>query len=127
MKSKFSALPDLLSLRDVEKRVYLFVLDNWPATPLEVAENFNESISSREQKKRASTKYAYYLKKLVAKKLLLSKKAGNSIIVWPLLVEKYRAIHNILKHQEAEHIALASEKIHSKEILNELVSNKGLV
>jgi predicted transcriptional regulator len=110
MKSTKSALPEILGLPESEKRIYLFVLDNWPSSALEIAENFNESVSSREQKKRASTKYSYYLKKLVEKKLLVSKKAGNSMIVWPLVVEKYRAIHDILKHHESEHLALLQNK-----------------
>jgi|GEM_PF-901789 len=104
MKSKNPALPDLLDLGEIEKKIYLYAMENWPTTPLEIAEEFNEDISNREKKKRASTKYAYYLKKLVEKKLLFSKKAGNGIIVWPVLVEKYRTIHAILKHHEVEHI-----------------------
>ena len=106
MKFKTSALPDLLDLPDIEKRIYAFILTTWPTTPLELAENFNEAVLTREDKKRASTKYSYYLKKLIEKKLIVSKKAGNSVIVWPLVVEKYRAIHDILKHHEAEHLAL---------------------
>ena len=106
MKAKNSAMPDLYGLKETEKTVYLFVLENWPTTPLEIAQELKEKISSKEEKRRASTKYAYYLKKLIEKKFLLSKKAGNSIIVWPLLVEKYRTIHDILRHQEPEHLAL---------------------
>lgn len=104
MTAKMPALPELLGISELEKKIYAFVLDNWPTTPIEIALEMNEDITSREKKKRASTKYAYYAKKLVEKKLLLSKKAGNSIIVWPLMVEKYRTIHNILKHHEPEHI-----------------------
>ncbi len=110
MKSAKSALPEILALSESEKKIYLFVLDNWPSSALEIAENFNENVFSREQKKRASTKYSYYLKKLVEKKLLVSKKAGNSLIVWPFVVEKYRAIHDILKHHESEHLALIQNK-----------------
>jgi len=106
MKPKSSALPDLIELPDIERRIYAFVLTNWPTTPLELAENFNESVRTREDKKRASTKYSYYLKKLLEKHLIVSKKAGNSVIVWPLVVEKYRAIHDMLKHHEVEHLAL---------------------
>ena len=94
-----SELPDLSGLSDFERNIFEFVLEKWPTNPLEIAENFNEDLSSREKKKRISTKYAYYLKKLVFKKLILSKKAGNSIIVWPIIVEKYRVIHDILKNE----------------------------
>jgi sugar-specific transcriptional regulator TrmB len=103
-------MPEILGLKDNEKSMYAFVLENWPATPLEVAEQFKEDLSTREKKRRASTKYAYYLKKLIEKKLLLSKKAGNSIIVWPVMVEKYRAIHDILQQHEPEHLAMIYQK-----------------
>ncbi len=105
MPKKNSVMPDLLGIKGIEKEIYLYVLDNWPTTPIEIATQRNEDTSDRDKKRRASTKYAYYVKKLVEKKLLLSKKAGNSIIVWPLLAEKYRTIHNILKNHEPEHIA----------------------
>jgi hypothetical protein len=111
MKTNKSALPEILALPASEKKIYLFVLDNWPSCALEIAENFNEGVLSREEKKRASTKYSYYLKKLVQKKLLVSKKSGNSVIVWPLVVEKYRTIHDILKHHESEHLALLQNKV----------------
>jgi len=110
MKGKLPAMPDIMGLSSQEKQIYAFVLEHWPSTPLEIAEEMKEDTSCREKKKRASTKYAYYLKKLIQKKLLLSKKAGNSIIVWPVMVEKYRAIHNILNHHEAEHLELLYHK-----------------
>lgn len=115
MNAKKPALPEILDLPEFEKEIYAFILDNWPTTPLEVAQQMKEDISTREKKRRVSTRYAYYLKKLVGKQLLLSKKAGNSIIVWPLMVEKYRTIHNILKHHEPEHI-LALNKYNQGEV-----------
>ena len=87
---------DSHSLNDLEQKIYDFVLDYWPTFPLEIAEHFSEDTSTREHKKRASTKYTYHLKKLIEKKLILSKKSGNNMIVWPLLAEKYRVIHSIL-------------------------------
>ena len=110
-----SDLPDLSSLSSFEREIFDFILENWPSTPLEIAKKFNETIITREDKKRLSSKYAYYLKKLVEKQLLLSKKAGNSIIVWPVIVEKYRVIHEILK----------SEKHEYRTILNHINSNVG--
>ncbi|VVB74991.1 Uncharacterised protein [uncultured archaeon] len=108
-KASKPALPELLHLGEIEKKIYLFVLDTWPSTPLEIAEQFNEDVSDREKKKRASTKYSYYVRKLVEKKLLVSKKAGNGTIVWPLMVEKYRTIHAILKHHEPEHLTAIND------------------
>lgn len=110
MTKNNSAMPDLLELSEKEKKIYSFVLNNWPTTPLEIAIELREKTTNREDKRRASTKYAYYLRKLTEKKLLLSKKAGNSIIVWPILVEKYRAIHDILQQHEPEHLAMIYHK-----------------
>ncbi|MCR4336057.1 MAG: hypothetical protein NUV57_06015 [archaeon] len=88
-----SGYPDL-SVK--EKQVLELVREYWPVSALEIAEHFNENISSREYKKRHSTNYSYYLKKLISKRLILSKRMGNSLIVWPLEVEAYRAIHSII-------------------------------
>jgi hypothetical protein len=88
----------------MEKKVYYVVLDKWPTTSVEIAKELGEKTSNRVDQKRASAKYSYYLKKLVEKKLIVLKKSGNTLIVWPLLVEKYRTIHDILKQQEPEHL-----------------------
>jgi len=103
MKQNKSVLPEILKLSEIEKKVYLTILEKWPTTAVEIASNLNEDVQTRESQKRASTKYTYYLKKLIERKLIISKKSGNTIIVWPLLVEKYRTIHDILKQQEPEH------------------------
>lgn len=110
MKSINSGMTEENDLNPEEKSVFLVVLEHWPCTPMEVAIQLKEKTKSREEKRRASTKYSYYLKKLVAKKLLLSKKSGNTMIVWPLMTEKYRAIHDIITRQEPEHIALLMHK-----------------
>ncbi|MCH7902705.1 hypothetical protein IIC68_03045 [archaeon] len=88
-----SGYPDL---SEKEQNILEIVKDNWPISALEVAEHFNEDLSSREHKKKHSTNYTYYLKKLVDKRLVLSKRVGNALIVWPLEVEAYRAIHKII-------------------------------
>jgi len=90
---KDSGNPDL---GDKEQKVLELVREYWPISALEIAEHFNEDISSREHKKRHSTNYSYYLKKLIEKRLVLSKRIGNALIVWPLEVEAYRAIYSII-------------------------------
>lgn len=94
-----SAMPDIIgvSLSKCESEIFGMVLANWPTFSMEIAEHFKEDLSSRESKRKISTRYSYYLKKLIEKKLIVSKRAGNSLIVWPVLVEKYRTVHQILK------------------------------
>jgi predicted transcriptional regulator len=106
MYEEDSDMPDLTGLSDFEREIFEYVLENWPTTPLEIAHNFHETMETREDKKRISTKYAYYLKKLVERKLIMSKKAGNAIIVWPIIVEKYRIIHEILKSEKYEYATI---------------------
>ena len=86
-----------LSLR--EKEIYDLILNFWPTSSIEIAEHFNESILSREDRRKISTRYSYYLKKLISKQLILSKRVGNALIVWPIVAEKYRVIHDILKEK----------------------------
>ncbi|MDP6670277.1 MAG: hypothetical protein QGI60_00480 [archaeon] len=80
-----------------ESKIYDFVLETWPTSAIEIAEHFKEDTNSRESKKKASTKYTYYLKKLVEKGLLLSKRMGNALVVWPMKAERLRAVHAILE------------------------------
>ncbi len=87
------------SLSRHEREIYDLILNYWPTSSIEIAEHFNENISSRGDRKRVSTRYCYYLKKLVEKKLVLSKRFGNAIVVWPVVVEKYRVIHDILREK----------------------------
>ena len=82
----------------MEKEIFEIVLQNWPVSALEIAEHLSEEIS-QDSKKKLSTKYSYYLKKLVDKRLLLSKRVGNALIVWPVQAEKYRAIDHILRSE----------------------------
>jgi len=86
----------IAGLSDKEKSILELVKEYWPISALEIADHFSENLGSREHKKRHSTNYTYYLKKLVQKRLVLSKRIGNALIVWPIEVEAYRAIHKII-------------------------------
>ena len=91
----------MAELNEKELKVLSIVRVHWPISALEIAQHFNEDVSSREHKKRHSTNYTYYLKKLIGKRLVLSKRVGNALIVWPIEVEAYRTIHHILNENNA--------------------------
>ena len=84
-------------LSEQEQKIFELILEYWPICALDVAEHFRVDLSSRAAKRKASTKYSYYLQKLIDKRIVLGKKVGNGVVVWPLVVEKYRTIHNILR------------------------------
>jgi predicted transcriptional regulator len=86
-------------LSQLEEKILELVKEHWPISALELAEHLRENLSTREEKKRASTKYAYYLRKLIEKELLMHKRVGNSLIVWPIFAEKYRVVHSILREE----------------------------
>lgn len=101
--AKESALPELKpELSDFERAIFRFVLESWPVSSLEIAEHFGEVCESREERKKLSTRYTYYLKKLVSKQVLVSKRIGNALVVWPLQAEKLRTIHHILREDYEE-------------------------
>ena len=83
-------------LEGIEKQVYELLKQRWPSHALEVAAYLNEDVSTRDQRRKASSKYMYYLRKLVKKELVLSKKVGHASIFWPLRIEKWRTIIDIL-------------------------------
>jgi len=87
----------LTKLEGIEKQIYALLKERWPSHALEVAEFLNEDLTTRGHRKKASSKYSYYLRKLVKKELVLSKKVGNAHIFWPLEVEKWRTIMDILE------------------------------
>jgi len=95
---KLSGLPikDIGRLTDKEKSILLCVLEYWPTSSLEIADHLGLHAKDRDERRRASSKFSYYLKKLNSKGLIFSKRVGNALVVWPSDVEKYRAIHEIL-------------------------------
>ncbi|MCR4369170.1 MAG: hypothetical protein NUV67_04665 [archaeon] len=84
-------------LGEKEQLVLGLVRDHWPISAIEIAQHLKEDFSTPGHKKRHSTNYTYYLKKLVEKRLVLSKRVGNALVVWPLEAEAYRAIHKIVR------------------------------
>jgi len=84
-------------LKGIEKDIFEFVREQWPSSSLDIAEHFGHNLNERDESRRASTKYTYYLKKLVEKELLMCKKAGNTLVVWPLEVEKLRTVQQVLR------------------------------
>lgn len=94
--SVLTEIPGTIKLSPREREIYSLIVEAWPTSALELAEHLGENLESREQRRKISTKYTYYLHKLIEKRLILSKRVGNAIIVWPLHTEKYRAIHEML-------------------------------
>lgn len=91
-----SELPEKVFLGKFESKLFSLIKEYWPVTSIELAELLHENLESREEKKRAYSRYSYYLNKMINSKLILSKKSGKTLIVWPLEAEKFRVIESII-------------------------------
>jgi hypothetical protein len=91
--------PVVSNLSSLDSEILSFVFEHWPCSALELAKHFGAKLNSVSDKRRASTKYSYYLKKLVVRGLLFSKRFGNSLVVWPMQAEKLRVVHDILREK----------------------------
>jgi hypothetical protein len=84
------------TLTEREREILSCILECWPTSPLEIAAHLGSSAGDREERRRVSSRFAYYLKKLSSRGMIFSKRVGNALVVWPSQVEKYRTIHEIL-------------------------------
>jgi len=96
MKKTFEELLGETRVEKVSKstaKVFEVIHSKWPINPLEVAEVLNDN----GKVKTLSAKYLYHFKKLNKTGLIRMKKVGNTYIAWPVEVEKFRVIHDLLK------------------------------
>lgn len=87
------------SLNAIEKEILFCVTEYWPISPLEIASHLGFVEKERGGKRRLSSKFSYYLKKLSGRGLVFSKRIGNALIAWPMEAEKYRVVHEILSSE----------------------------
>jgi hypothetical protein len=90
--------PSAPSLNPLEQEIVRIVHQHWPTSSLEIAEHLGHSLETREQKRTLSSRLSYHLKKLVEKRILMSKRSGNTRMVWPYEVEKFRLMHELFPH-----------------------------
>ncbi|QQR92515.1 MAG: hypothetical protein IPJ89_05205 [Candidatus Iainarchaeum archaeon] len=85
-------------LSPFELEIAQIVHQRWPTSALEIAEFLGHTIATREHKRTLSSRLSYHLKKLVHKQVLMSKRIGNALMVWPYEVEKFRLMHELFPH-----------------------------
>lgn len=88
----------VLGLSPFELEITQIVHQRWPTSALEIAEFLGHSLTTREHKRTLSSRLSYHLKKLVHKQVLMSKRIGNALMVWPYEVEKFRLMHELFPH-----------------------------
>jgi hypothetical protein len=86
------------SLSSFELEIIQVVHHRWPTSALEIAEFLGHTLTTREHKRTLSSRLTYHLKKLVHKRVLMSKRIGNALMVWPYEVEKFRLMHELFPH-----------------------------
>lgn len=86
------------TLSAFELEITQIVHQRWPTSALEIAEFLGHTLVTREHKRTLSSRLSYHLKKLVHKQVLMSKRIGNALMVWPYEVEKFRLMHELFPH-----------------------------
>lgn len=108
----FSGMPDLVdfspspsqpALSDWENKVLHIVKSRWPTSSIEIAEFLGHECVTRDQKRLLSSRIVYHVKKLVAKKHVMSKRVGHALIVWPYDVETLRIMHEMMTPSSPAH------------------------
>lgn len=102
-------------LSPFELEVVQIVHQRWPTSALEIAEFMGHTISTREHKRTLSSRLAYHLKKLVHKQVLMSKRIGNALMVWPYEVEKFRLMHELFPHSPRPDTTIPATQDHPPE------------
>jgi hypothetical protein len=80
-------------LNDFNLKILELINEKWPANPLEIAKEFNESGKI----KSLSAKYLYHFRKLNKTGLIAMKRIGNTYVAWPKDIEKLRVLHEMMK------------------------------
>ena len=97
-------------LTPFELEIIQIVHHRWPTSALEIAEFLGHTLETREHKRTLSSRLTYHLKKLVQKNVLMSKRMGNALMVWPYEVEKFRLMHELFPHSAPPITELDSSK-----------------
>jgi predicted transcriptional regulator len=79
--------------------VMISIEKNWPVSVTQIAENLGIFKKGMDEKNRKAAvgKIVYHVKKLKEMDKIMTKKIGQTIIVWPVEIEKLRVLHEMLK------------------------------
>ncbi|MFH1474085.1 MAG: hypothetical protein ABIE55_04320 [Candidatus Aenigmatarchaeota archaeon] len=85
--------------KQLRNKILEVVEKEWPVSITEIARHLGLYKKSMDERKRktAVAKVVYHVRKLEKEEKVRTKKIGQTIIIWPLEIEKLRLIHEMIR------------------------------
>lgn len=86
-------------MKELRSDVTTIIEKNWPVSVTEIAQHlgiFKRGMDER-KRKAAIGKVIYHIKKLKEQEKIRTKKIGQTVIIWPMDIEKLRVLHEMMK------------------------------
>jgi predicted transcriptional regulator len=86
-------------MEKIRDKVMVVIEKNWPVSVTEIAENLGIFKKGMNEKKRKAAigKIIYHIRKLEESDKIMTKKIGQTVIIWPYDVDKIRVLHELIK------------------------------
>jgi predicted transcriptional regulator len=86
-------------MEKLRNEIMIVIEKEWPVSITEIAERlgiFKRGMSEK-KRKAAIGKIIYHVKKLKEHEKIYTKKIGQTVIIWPVDIEKLRVLHEMMK------------------------------
>jgi len=86
-------------MENLKDSIMVTIENNWPVSVTEIAGHlgiFKKGMNER-KRKAAVGKIIYHVKKLKNEEKIRTKKIGQTVIIWPIDIEKLRVLHEMMK------------------------------
>jgi hypothetical protein len=73
--------------------------ENWPISVTEITKKLGIFKKGMDERKRKASigKISYHIKKLKDEEKIMTKKIGQTVIIWPTEIEKLRVLHEMMR------------------------------
>jgi hypothetical protein len=86
-------------MEKLRNEIMAVIEEDWPISVTEIAKKLGIFKKGMDEKKRKASigKIGYHVKKLKEDERLMTKKIGQTVIIWPADIEKLRVLHEMMR------------------------------
>jgi DNA-binding Lrp family transcriptional regulator len=86
-------------MKTLDLEILKIIEENWPISVTEIAKKLGIFKKGMDEKKRKASigKISYHIKKLKDEEKIMTKKIGQTVIIWPTEIEKLRVLHEMMR------------------------------
>jgi hypothetical protein len=86
-------------MEKLRNEIMAVIEENWPISVTEIARKMGIFKKGMDERKRKASigKIGYHVKKLKEDERLMTKKIGQTLIIWPTDIEKLRVLHEMMR------------------------------